>query len=105
MRRVPIRALTEASGPITRPLAAHRGRILGTALAALPPTARVAPDPRSEGWGTEYAEDGNVLPPRPVPNVQRPAVEHNRPAAVTPVHPPMPRPRPADAPSPAVAVK
>jgi len=84
---------------------AYRGRILAVAPAETAPTARLAPDPRIEETAPQYDEDGNPLPPRPVPNVQRPGTEHNRTATVTPVHPPMPRPRPSDAPSPVVVVK
>lgn len=84
---------------------AYRGRILRIALAETAPVARLTPDPHDTGMAPQYDEDGNPLPPRPVPNVQRPIIEHNRTAAVTPVRPPMPRPRPADAPSPVVAVK
>jgi hypothetical protein len=97
---------TNARGEVVNVLIdAYRGRILRIALAETAPIARVSPDPRVDGTASEYDEDGNPLPPRPVPNAQRPAIEHNRTAAVTPVHPPMPRPRPADAPSPVVATK
>jgi hypothetical protein len=83
----------------------YRGRILAIAPAEMLPTARLAPEPRIDGTAPQYDEDGQPLPPRPVPHAQRPATEPNRTATVTPVRPPMPRPRPADAPSPVVAVK
>lgn len=97
---------TNARGEVVNVLVdAYRGRILRIALADMPPVARMPADPRGDGATPEYDADGNLLPPRPVPNAQRPPAEHNRTAAVTPVHPPMPRPRPADAPTPVTAVK
>lgn len=107
-----VRAINLRGGTVRVVIDGYRGRILAITPAEMAPTARLAPDPRRDGTAAEYDADGNLLPPRPVPNVQRPvtkqqrpAVEHKRTAAVTPVHPPLPRPRPADAPSPVVAVK
>ena len=70
------------------------------AAAPAPNTAGAAPDTRVGALPPRSTDGDDVpLPPKNIPNAQRPAKDHT--AAVTPAHTPMPRPRPADAPVPA----